>query len=482
MKIGIGLSAPDFQYDIHALVQSFFPDDELVLFGPLDTEKAAGVYDRTMYVKIPELTDRKAAKNILKKELYRELSAMTAQSLPWGVLGGIRPVRIPMQALKEGRTEEEAKQLLQNEYLVSPEKADLAVRIALKEMEVVNDILPKGPSMSLYVHIPFCPTICAYCSFSSRPMKIWNRIGEGYLNALFKDIEESAKIAEGTYEGPLTIYIGGGTPTILNASQLDRLLERIENSFDLRGLKEFTVEAGRPDTLDAEKLNVLLKHGVNRISVNPQSMNEETLKRIGRQHTAEDVRRAFFTARECGFDNINMDIILGLPGEGAEEVSRTLDEIADLSPESLTVHALAVKRASRIRSEILEDRMKDPFADRDGSFRGLRFENSAELQDMVYRRAAGAGMHPYYLYRQKNMRGNLENTGFSIDGKECIYNIIMMEELQSVISCGAGGISKRIFPDGRIERCDAVKDAELYIQNTDEMIQRKRELFSKEKD
>ena len=477
MRIGVGLSASDFQYDIHALVQSFFPDDELTLFGPEDTDKAAGSYDRKLNVKIPDLPDRKTAKNILKKELYNKLSSETGQTLPWGVLGGIRPVRIPMQALREGYSEEEAKQILKNEYLVSSEKADLAVRIALREMEALDGMIPTEPSVSLYVNIPFCPTICAYCSFSSRPLKVWNRIGEDYLNALFRDLEESAKLTEGTYKGPLTIYIGGGTPTILNAYQLDRLLERIEKSFDLSGLKEYTVEAGRPDTLDSEKLKVLKQHGVNRISVNPQSMNEETLKRIGRQHTAEEVRRAFFTARECGFDNINMDIILGLPGEGAEEVSRTLNEIMELSPESLTVHALAVKRASRIRSEILEDRMKDPGADRDGSFRGLKFENSAELQNMVYSRAAAAGMHPYYLYRQKNMRGNLENTGFSIDGKECIYNIIMMEELQSVISCGAGGISRRIYPDGRIERCDAVKDADLYIKNTDEMIQRKRELF-----
>ena len=261
-----------------------------------------------------------------------------------------------------------------------------------------------------------------------------------------------------------TVYIGGGTPTTLEADQLDRLIKALKEIFDFKTVQEFTVEAGRADSITREKLEVLYRNGVSRISVNPQTMNEETLRFIGRKATAKETVKAYKMAKEIGFDNVNMDIILGLPGETEEDVANTMNKIMELEPESLTVHSLAIKRASKLRQFIEENGVK-------------LLHNTDETMSIATKGAYEMGMHPYYLYRQKNMTGNLENVGFAKDGKYGIYNILIMEEVQTIVALGAGSITKRVFSDGRIERCDNVKDVGLYIDKIEEMLERKRKLF-----
>ena len=280
---------------------------------------------------------------------------------------------------------------------------------------------------------------------------------------MFKEIDYVAE----AYEHKIldTVYIGGGTPTTLEAEELDRLLTKVKSTFNFTNVKEFTVEAGRADSITYDKLVVLKKHGVTRISINPQTMKEETLKVIGRRHTVEQVIEAFHMARELGFDNINMDIILGLPGEMEEDVLYTTEEIKKLKPDSLTVHSLAIKRASRLHSWITENGI-------------ATLKNTDKTMEIASKAAEDMELFPYYLYRQKNMSGNFENVGYAKEGKEGIYNILIMEEKQTIVALGAGSITKVVLPDGRIERCDNVKHVSLYIEKIDEMIKRKKSLFA----
>ncbi len=465
MEIGIWADRNDFFYDIHSLVKSFFPDEDVRIFCDEDQEQCSRSWNLLLRVEIPEYgTGRKEARDTLKRELYLLLSAYTGQTLPWGILSGIRPAKIPMGMLKGGASKEECVRHLMEADFVSEEKARLATEVASLERELTAGIDTGSSSWSLYVHLPFCPSICLYCTFASNPESMWKKRGDRYLEALQREMRDgrTRMEAEGRPASPTTVYIGGGTPTTLSEAELDRLLTMTEECFALTGALEYTVEAGRPDSITPEKLRVLRAHGVNRISVNPQTMNRETLERIGRRHTPEDTKRAFYLAREAGFESINMDMILGLPGEGEEQAEHTLREIEALDPDSLTVHSLAIKRASRLRREVLEDRLKDQEADR-GDFRGLSLTNSAALMQRAAGSALRMGMRPYYLYRQKNMRGNLENTGFSRPGRECLYNILIMEEMQSIAAFGAGASSKTVYPDGRIERSVTTRDLDLYF-------------------
>ena len=464
MRIGVCVSRNDFFYDIHSLVKSFYPEDEVKIYAEGDPEADVSGFGFVIPVEVPPYTDRKDAKDKVKRELYHRLSSATGTALPWGMLSGIRPTKIPMALLKAGGTEEECIRILTEENLVSPEKAALATEIAAREIGILRGIPLTEKSYSLYIHIPFCPTICAYCTFSSNPYAVWRKMGNAYLKALLGELRFRHRqyMEEGYDSCPTTVYIGGGTPTTLSAGELDALLTGIREIWDLDGIREFTVEAGRPDSITEEKLRVLLKHGVTRISVNPQTMDDASLARIGRSHTAADTVRAFHMAREAGFANINMDMIIGLPGEGTEQVSSTLSAIRELGPDSLTVHALALKRASAFRTSIIEDRLKDAEADR-GAFRGLAYGDAAEQMRLASCCAAEMGMEPYYLYRQKNMRGNLENTGFAVPGYACLYNILIMEELQSILAFGAGASTKYVYPDGRIERTVSPKDIGTYF-------------------
>ncbi|MCC8046088.1 MAG: coproporphyrinogen dehydrogenase HemZ [Clostridiales bacterium] len=410
-------------------------------------------------------TERTETKNEIKRLLYQLLSAYSGRTLPWGDLTGIRPTKIPMALLRQGRSDDEIAEYMQSTYYTSPEKSTLAIEIANRELALLRKLrsdnsapdLPEG--YSLYIGIPFCPSICLYCSFSSSPLDKWQDQVDYYLDALCHEIESVAAMLP--HRHPDAVYIGGGTPTTLSPEQMERLLLKLEEHFDVNGALEFTVEAGRPDSISREKLQVLKRHGVTRISINPQTMNQETLDFIGRRHTTEQTREAFYLARELGFDNINMDLIVGLPGEGVPEVERTMREISAMDPESITVHSLAVKRAARLR--LFSEEHQE-----------LSFENSSEIMDMAASYAKNSGLFPYYLYRQKNMAGNFENVGYAKKGCEGLYNILIMEEVQSIIALGAGAATKLKRPGNRIERIENVKDIKNYIERIDEMIARKK--------
>ena len=402
-------------------------------------------------------------KNPLKRMTYGIFSRMTGgRTHPWGTLTGIRPVKLPMAMLEEGFSDEEIAAKLKKEYLIGEEKCGLSIQIAHKEKELLK-CLDYEDGYSLYIGIPFCPTNCLYCSFTSYPYARWEKRIEEYIEALEKEIRfVQTYFAEKKLN---TIYFGGGTPTTLPPVYLDRLLGTITEGFDLSYLKEWTVEGGRPDSITPEKLAVLRKYPVDRISINPQTMKQETLDLIGRRHTVEEVKKAFRMAREAGFDNINMDLIIGLPQEREEDVTHTMEEIVKLNPDNLTVHTLAIKRASRLN------------IDREQYGKLYLEQNTTAMMDIAAQGAAQMGMEPYYLYRQKNMSGNLENVGYARPGKEGVYNILIMEEKQTIIGCGAGTTTKRVYPDGRIERCENVKDVASFIERIDEMIERKRKLL-----
>lgn len=406
--------------------------------------------------------NRVETKNRIKRRLYVILKAQTGKTLPWGTLTGIRPTKIAMAKLDEGMDEEGIHSYMKHTYFTSDEKIALSIEIAKRERELLQTI-DYEHGYSLYIGIPFCPTTCLYCSFTSYPIGKWAGRTNLYLDALYQEMEYVAEKKQGC---PLdTVYFGGGTPTALTAEDLDQLITKLKETFDFSGVQEFTVEAGRPDSITREKLAVLKKHGVTRISINPQTMKQETLDLIGRRHSVEDVKNCFHLARAMGFDNINMDLIIGLPEEGPEDVRATMEEIKALAPDSVTVHSLAIKRAARLNT------MKEVYKD-------LKIVNTQEMIDLTARYAGEMGLKPYYLYRQKNMAGNFENVGYAAPGKACIYNILIMEEKQTIVGCGAGTTTKVIFPaENRLERAENVKDVEQYIGRIEEMLERKDRLL-----
>ena len=496
-----------FEYDIQALLKSFYPEWEPRMLAPdseirdrrilegepvmalffgeeevtleiFDTDSRAEKADSLHNMKEEDVQDAErsghvytwhpkeaagtpAYKNAFKRFFYLSMQEETGITLPWGNLTGIRPTKIAMTLMEQGKSEEETADYLKTMHLVSEEKTALALDIARREQEILSTLHYEN-GYSLYVGIPFCPTTCLYCSFTSYPIGAWKkRVGE-YLDALEKEIDASAPLCRNKILD--TVYIGGGTPTSLSAQELDRLLGKLKSAFDFSLVQEFTVEAGRADSITQDKLRVLYRHGVTRISVNPQTMKQETLDLIGRRHTVEQVEEAFHLARQTGFDNINMDIILGLPGETAADVAHTIERIRALSPDALTVHSLAVKRASKLGRWIEENG-------------ATAYNNTEEIMEIAARGAAELDMVPYYLYRQKNMSGNFENVGYSRRGKYGIYNILINEEKQTIVALGAGSITKGVFSKDRIERCENVKDVAQYIGRIDEMIERKRQLL-----
>ncbi len=386
---------------------------------------------------------------------------------PWGILTGIRPAKLATKLLREGKTDQDVLDYFIKDCETTEEKASLALETAKVEVPVEDGMDKDG--ISLYVGIPFCPTRCLYCSFVTCGTRQAAKLIPDYLACLEQEIAFSGKLTAENGRHLETIYMGGGTPTTLSADQLDRLLFRIEESFDLSRCKEFTVEAGRPDTVTKEKLQVLKKHGVERISINPQSMNPETLHTIGRAHTPEDIRTAMALARDCGFDCINMDVIAGLPGETPEMFRYTMEEVEKLNPENTTVHTMSIKRSSRLH-EYLGD-----YALTDG-------DAVEEMVDFAYRYLKELGKHPYYMYRQKNQLGNLENVGYCKPGAENLYNIYIMEELQTILSVGCGGVTKTVNREkNKIERIFNVKEPQDYIARIDEMMERKKNMFELEK-
>lgn len=477
-----------YRYEIQALIKAYYPaDDVRVLLTGSDKLRRALAHGEHVYATLtyepecitftigdaahtaaaPAGTDYckigPACKEALKHLLYDTLAEETGHPLPWGDLIGVRPTKIASSHLAAGERAEEVREYLETAHRVSAGKAALAVDIAEREARILRPLHYEN-GYSLYIGIPFCPTTCLYCSFPSNNLAVWEDRVPEYLAALDLEMAATAEMMQGQVLD--TVYIGGGTPTTLTADQLAWLIGRLRSYFDMGTCQEFTVEAGRPDSITRDRLAAMREGGVQRISVNPQSMNDAALRAIGRAHTVDDVVRAFYETRDAGFDNINMDIILGLPGEGPDEVRRTMAAIEALHPDSLTVHSLAVKRASRL-ARVIEERGYPVMINTDETVR-IAAESAARM-----------GLEPYYLYRQKQMSGNYENTGYAAPGKAGIYNILIMEEVQSIVALGAGSVSKRVNAPGTpIQRCDNAKDVDTYIRNIAEMIARKRALYT----
>jgi len=484
--IEVKVNLHGFEYDIHSLVKAFFPGEDVSVqvkeeFTE-DTKYRMAVMiegsqvlvefweDGILKKSVKELSnneERAGTKNCLKRLIYKVLEEFTKKKLPWGTLTGIRPVKIAMQMLNDGKENSEIVEYMQKTYFTSSKKAALSVEIANRERYVLREIDDKD-GYSLYVGIPFCPSTCLYCSFPSYPISMWKKRVDEYLDALCRELDFLAERFR--HKKLNSVYIGGGTPTVLTPERLDRLLTKIQTSFDMQYLLEFTVEAGRPDSISEDKLKVLLDHGISRISINPQTMNEETLQIIGRLHTVEQVKETYGLARRMGFSHINMDLIIGLPGEGYEKVEHTMQEIQALAPDSVTVHSLAIKRAARLN--LFREKYEE-----------MGLENNMQIMDMTANYCAKMGLFPYYLYRQKNMAGNFENVGYAKPDKAGIYNILIMEEKQTVLGAGAGASTKVVVPNAnypggtKIEREENVKDVGQYLSRIDEMLERKKKFF-----
>ena len=384
---------------------------------------------------------------LVKLAFYRAALASGLPKPEWGSLSGVRPAKLMDAYLREGLSPRAAKGRFMREYFVSGSRAQLCLDAALAAQEAARSLDERD--VCLYVGIPFCPTRCAYCSFVSQSVEKSMKLMEPFLDALLLDIRATAAETRRAGLRPVALYMGGGTPTTLSAAQLDRLCAALEREFDLSALREYTVEAGRPDTITAEKLRVLRAHGVGRVSVNPQTMSDSVLEAIGRRHTAQDIVDALALVRECGGFEVNMDLIAGLPADTAGGFSRTLDAVLSLAPENVTVHTLSLKRGAGL-----------PLAGRPLPAAG---EVRAML-DEAMERLAGSGYAPYYLYRQKNMAGGFENVGWTKPGSENLYNICIMEELCSILAMGAGGSTKLVADGGkRIKRFIAPKYPQEYI-------------------
>lgn len=481
--IGVILKGHDYKYEVAELIKLFTAQFEFIeekSFGRI-LENVLYVYNDTLIAKtkyyenyelkcefadhvnikgLDEQSLKKITKETIKRTIFKVLQNRLNTYVPWGILTGIRPVKIVHTLLDKGIDEESIRQILKEKYYIMDEKIDLALNIANRERVFMYPI--DKNKVSLYVSIPFCPTRCYYCSFPANPLKTFGHLKAEYVNKLIEEIKGLAKIIKDTNKEIETLYIGGGTPTTLDEDEMDTLITALFTEMDLSNIKEFTVEAGRPDSITKGKLEVLKKHNVSRISINPQTMNDETLEKIGRAHNVSEIVECFNMARDLGFDNINMDIILGLVDEDLEMVRKTLEAIKELSPESLTVHTLAIKRASKLKEDI-------------DNYELTQYEEMIKMIDLSMKYAKDMNLNPYYMYRQKHMLGNLENIGYAKEGYECIYNIQIMEEKQSNYAVGAGSISKFVYVDeDRIERVDNVKNVEQYIDRVDEMIERKR--------
>ena len=466
--ISLLLEDMTFEQDIRELLMAFYPEEKYIYtnedaFLSLFLSKESIVYhikikseDNVLDFSSPLRETKFDTKNDLKRNIYINLLKLGNKELPWGTLTGIRPTKIVMEMLENDMSLEDIKKHLKEVYLVSDKRIKLCTDTAKNEFNILKKIDYKN-GYSLYIGIPFCPTRCLYCSFTSYSIAQWKKDTDTYVEALCKELLAVSKMYKG--KKLQTVYMGGGTPTSLEGYQLSKILNVVKKNFDLSNLLELTVEAGRPDSITREKLEALKEVGVDRISINPQTMQQKTLDLIGRHHTIEDIFESYKLAREVGFENINMDFIIGLNGETLEDVFDSFTKVKSFAPESITIHSLALKRAARLNTENKREIMDNDLI--------LSMINTATDT------CADLGLEPYYLYRQKNMAGNLENIGFSKPGKECLYNILIMEEKQTIIACGAGTSSKIVFGDGRIERIENVKDPKLYIERLDEMIMRK---------
>lgn len=464
MDINIKLNDLKYRYDVYQMFNIYFPLDK-INFSELEGDYHVEITDDKVSFSYNDINreeyknDNEYYKETIKKVIFKALRDITGDEYPWGTLVGIRPSKIALKHLREGKSEEEVKEIFFEKHITSEEKAQLCIDVAEFEDKYVN----KDPkNIAIYVGMAFCPTRCLYCSFAANPIGGNKKLVNPYLEALTYEIEEIKKYVDEKGLMIESVYFGGGTPTAVNDEEFENLMNKIYNSFvENRELKEFTVECGRPDSITLNKLQTMKKYDVTRISINPQTMNDETLKLIGRGHTSQDVIDKFKMARELGFEDINMDMIIGLPGEGLEEAKITAREIKKLSPDSLTIHGLSLKRGSIMYENFILKK-------------GLGLKSQEEIMKMYEESknlAKELELTPYYMYRQKNMVGNMENLGYSKKGKECIYNIQMIEDKQTIIALGADAVTKVVFLENdRIERFGNVKDIKEYVNRIKEMV------------
>ena len=397
----------------------------------------------------------------LQQSYYLAAIQLLPATPAWGALAGVRPTKITTRHMLEGGTPQSADKLMRDVYYVTPDRRRLAVDCSVSTVKAANLLNPSD--VSLYVGIPFCPTRCSYCSFVSRTVGKKTELLEPYLDALMQEMEITGRLLRQSGRHIRSVYIGGGTPTTLTSGQMAKLLDAIYASFDLSRCLEFTVEGGRPDTLNAEKLHTIFEHGADRMSINPQTMEDHVLRACARPHRAADVIRAYHEAVDAGFKAINMDLIAGLPDDTVEGFKRSLDAVAALNPANITVHTLALKKGA----DLFEKRVKLPTA-----------EEVTEMVAYANETLRSLGYNPSYLYRQKYMSGSFENVGWSRDGLDCLYNIYMMEEVHTILSLGGGGMNKVNFPDGSLKRFHNPKFPEQYIEMIDDVVRQKEEMFA----
>lgn len=471
----------EYLNDVQTGIQIFYPNrhyykcDEIqkegitVVSSMFDNKCTAELYENGVKTAEGfeefEPSDKKAKKRSVRNSIYNMLTKKTGFYPKWGTITGVRPAKTAGELMAQGYSEEETVKYFMEKHFTSRQKALLAVEVSKAEEKILSQ--NSDEYVSLYVGIPFCPTRCLYCSFTSYPLDRYSKMVDKYLDKLTEEIKYTAQLAKGRKF--MSVYVGGGTPTSLNASQLERLLSCIAENINLSEVREFTVEAGRPDTITEEKLLVMKKYGVERISINPQTMNQKTLDLIGRRHSVEDIKSVYKTARKIGFKDINMDLILGLPNETVEDVENTMRQMEILSPDSMTVHTLAVKRASRLKEQF-------------DSFDLAEAETMEKMINISSECARKMGLSPYYMYRQKNMVGNFENVGYCRKGCEGIYNIEIMEERQTILAVGAGSTTK-VYNSKKnlLTRAFNVKSVEEYISRFDEMLERKKTALETEK-
>lgn len=435
-------------------------NDDVFIVTQMDEDKIvvdARVYNKHKvdFVEINESSDKQAKLCIL---FYNVLSEILGIKYPWGTLYGVRPARL-MHRLTDENGEEKAVEILKNRHLITPKKINLTKEVMHHENKIIA--LSGEKSFSLYISIPFCPSRCSYCSFVSHSIENTYKLIDPYVDLLIKELEETSKYVNEFNLKLETVYFGGGTPTTLSAKNLTKIFECIEKNFDLSNLREYTVEAGRPDTVTKEKLMALKNAGVTRISINPQTFNDEVLKEIGRKHTSKQTIDAYNLARECGFDNINMDFIAGLPKDDFVSFKNSIDKAVELGADSVTVHTLSLKTAAYM-------------ATRDNAFNVADKLITSDMVDYSNKKLSENGYYPYYMYRQSKSVGNLENVGWCKDGLDCLYNVFMMDETHSVFAVGAGAVIKlKDTKSGKIERIYNYKYPYEYIDKFDEILKRK---------
>lgn len=468
MELKIKLNNLKYRYDVYQMFNIYYALDEIKFEE--DGNYIINIEEDKISFSFNEFyRECKVSENIkedIKRLIFSSLKEITCDYYPWGILVGIRPSKIALKYLEEGKSEDEIIDLFAKKHLASEEKAKLCIKVAKKEQELVNK---DEKSIAIYIGMAFCPTRCFYCSFTANPIGSNKKLVNPYLDALAYEIREMKKYVNERNLKIESVYFGGGTPTAVNNEEFEDIMKEIYNAFVLdKDILEFTVECGRPDSITLEKLQTMKKYNTTRISINPQTMNDDTLKMIGRGHTSKDVIDKFNLARNLGFDDINMDMIIGLPGEGIKEAEYTANEILKLRPDSLTVHGLSLKRASILYENFILKK-------------GIQIKKQDELSSMyeISRNLAKSlNIEPYYMYRQKNMVGNMENLGYSKEGKECLYNIQMIEDKQTIIALGADAVSKVVFlEENRIERFGNVKDIREYTSRIKEMVEEKIKLL-----